>query len=52
MVDFSHFYELCGCKDLGEIQLEHGCKLLMKCFARSLNDTNVGQKKFIIPNSQ
>ena len=27
MVEFSHFYELYGCKDLGEVLLEHGCKL-------------------------
>ena len=27
MIELSHFYELCGCKDLGEVQLEHGCKL-------------------------
>ena len=27
MVEFSHFHELYGCKDLGEVQLEHGYKL-------------------------
>ena len=27
MVEFSHFYELCGYKDLVEVHLEHGYKL-------------------------
>ena len=30
MVKFSHFYELCGYKDLGVGQLEHECKLSKK----------------------
>ena len=30
MVEFSYFYESCGCNDLGEVQLEHGCKLSIR----------------------
>ena len=26
MVEFSHFYELCECKNLGEVLWEHGYK--------------------------
>ena len=36
MVKFSLFYELCGCKDLCEVQLEHGGKLTQDAVVKTL----------------